>query len=188
MAGFTTALILGLSAAGAATQAVGAWKAGTQAKKAGEAQRRASESQAELLDYNAQIADLQASDAVSRGQQEESKFRQGVRVMIGGQRAGIAAGNVDVGYGSAVDVQADAAMLGELDALTIRQNAAREAWGYKVEAADTRQRAKIARQEGVMLEAAGKANQTSARIGAVGGILGAGGSLLEAKYGFPRGR
>jgi hypothetical protein len=188
MAGFTTAAILGLAFAGTATQAVGQWKAGTQAKKAGEAQRRAAESQAELLDFNAQVADLQAVDATARGLQEESRFRQGVRVMIGSQRAGIAAGGIDVGYGSAVDVQADAAMLGELDALTIRQNAAREAWGYKVEAADTRQRAKIARTEGVMLEAAGRANQTAARIGAVGGILGAGGSLLEARYGFPRGK
>lgn len=186
MPGFTTALILGLTAAGAATSAVGTWKSGTQAKKAGEAQKRAADSQAELLDFNAHVADLQAVDAVERGATDESRYRVGVRQLIGSQRVGFAAGNIDVGVGSAVDTQADTAMLGELDAMTIRQNAAREAWGYKVQATDTRKRAQIARQEGVMLEAAGKANQTAARVATVGGILGAGGSLLEAKYGFPR--
>ncbi len=184
--GLITGIALGLAVASATTKAVGAWKAGTAAKKAGQAQKRAADSQAELLDFNANVADLQAKDAVERGAEEEAKFRSGIQVLIGSQRAGFAAGNIDVGGGSAVDVQADTAFLGEMDALTIRSNATREAWGYQVQAYDTRKRAEITRKEGVMLEAAGNANQTAARIGAVGGVLGAGGSLLEARYGFPR--
>ncbi|HMJ04575.1 MAG TPA: hypothetical protein VK506_16655 [Conexibacter sp.] len=159
-------------------------KAGNAAKKAGEQQRQASESQAELADFNAQVADLQASDAIARGAQEESKFRQGVRGIIGSQRAGQAAGNIDVGFGSAVDVQADAAFLGEQDALTIRTNAAREAWGFKVEAADSRRRGEIARKEGVYLEKAGRATQAASRWGAAGTLVGGGASLLQQRYGF----
>src|SRR3989304_3955374 len=68
--------------------------------------------------------------------------------------------------GAAADVQADAAFQGELDALTIRTNAAREAWGYQVQAEDLRTRATIAREEGVMLEAAGRERRTSAIAGA----------------------
>jgi hypothetical protein len=180
----STIIALALAGAGAATQAVGTIKAGNAAKRAGEAQREASESEAQLADYNAEVADLQASDAIARGATDEAKFRAGVRGVIGSQRAGIAAGNVDVGFGSAVDVQADAAYLGELDALTIRTNAAREAWGYQVQGEDLRKRAEIARKEGVYLEKAGQQQATTATIGAVGTLATTGGSLLMSRYGF----
>jgi hypothetical protein len=179
-----TTLALGLAAAGAATNAYGQIRQGREQRRLGEAQQRAAESEAGLLDYNAAIADLQARDVVERGREEESRFRTGVRSMIGAQRADIAASGVDVGFGSAVDVQADAAFLGELDALTIRTNAAREAWGYQVQAADIRERARITRKEGVELARAGREAQRGAKIGAIGGALLTGGSLLEARYGF----
>lgn len=173
-----------IAGVGAGISAYGQWKAGKQAKKAGQAAQAASNDQAELLDYNAHVADLQAQDAVDRGTQEESRFRQGVKLMVGSQRTGIAASGVDVGYGSAVDVQADAAYLGELDALTLRTNAAREAWGYKVQAFNTRRQAMITRKEGVQQAATGAAQQTAARIGAVGGAVLTGGSLLAQRYGM----
>jgi hypothetical protein len=166
-----------------ATSAYAKWKAGKAEAKAGTAQRQASESQADLADYNAAIATLQATDAIQRGQLEAYQFRSGVRVLVGSQRTGIAAGNVDVGYGSAVDAQADAMLLGELDALTIRTNAAREAWGYQVESDDLRRRAEIARKEGVYLEAAGRERQSAARLGSVSTVVGGGASLLQARYG-----
>ncbi len=189
-----TALALTLAGVGAGVQAIGTYRAGRAqgraAEEAGAAERRAAESSAALADYNAAVADIQARDATQRGTEEESKFRQGVDVLIGSQRAGFAAAGVDVGFGSAVDVQADAALLGELDALTIRTNAAREAWGYKVEATDLRERARIAREEGVMLENAGRAQGRAARSagtwGAIGIGVGAGASLLESRYGFGR--
>lgn len=187
MAGFTM-LGLGLLIAGVggATQAVGQIKAGNAAKRAGEAGRRAAESAAELSDYNAAVADLQAADALERGIEDESRFRSQVRGVIGGQRAAIAAGGTQVDFGSAVDVQADAAFLGELDALQIRTNAAREAWGYKVQAHDYRTRAKIQREEGVQIEEGGRAAQSASRFAAAGTLIGTGASLLEAKYGFGR--
>lgn len=181
MAAFTAIAIASL-AVGVYSQI----RAGQAARKAGQQQKQAAESTAELADYNASVAELQAADAIQRGEEEAHRFRMGVRGMIGAQRAGIAAGNIDVGYGSAVDVQADAAYLGELDALTITTNAAREAWGYKVAAQDLRKRAEIARKEGVYLERAGGQAATSAYIGAAGTVLGGTTSLLEAKYGFGR--
>lgn len=152
----TTAILLGLAAAGTATSAVGQVKAGNAAKATG--------------DYNAAVAETQAKDAISRGRYDEQRFRQGVKVLIGSQRAGFAGQGVDVGVGSAVDVQADAAYLGELDALEIRNNAAREAWGYKVEAENYRR--------------GGAQQQTASRFGAAGTVLGSGASLLQQRYGF----
>lgn len=172
------------SGAGLAISYFGGRSAANQQERAGEAQRRAAEKQADIMDFNAQVADVQARDAIERGAQDESRFRQGVRLMIGEQRANIAAGNIDVGYGSAVDVQADAAYLGELDAHTIRQNAQREAWGFRVQATDLRKRARVARQEGVVLAEAGRAAASATRIGALSNVLTGTGSLLAARYGF----
>jgi hypothetical protein len=179
-------ILIGLSAASTAVQVVGQVKAGNAAKKAGEAQRESAESQAQLADYNASVADLQEADAISRGRQEANEYRALVRNMVGSQRAGFAAGNIDVSYGTAVDVQTDARFLGELDALTIRTNAAREAWGYQVQAVDLRKRATIARKEGVYLEAAGRQQQTASRFAAAGSIIGGASSVLQLKYGQGR--
>jgi hypothetical protein len=184
MAAFTTSLLVGLAIAGTATSAVASVKSGNAAKRAGEKQREASESQAELADYNADVADLQAADAIARGADEESKFRTSVRQMIGTTRADFGASGVDVGFGTALDVYADQAMIGEQDALQIRTNAAREAWGYKVQATDLRRRGDIARKEGVYLEAAGREAQGASRWAAAGTIAGGGASILQAsRYG-----
>lgn len=161
-------------------------KQGQAAAAAGAAQRRAAESGAELQDFNAKIADMQAQDAIERGAETESRYRTQVRGAIGTQRAGLAAQGVKVGFGSAVDVQADAAYLGELDALSIRNNAAREAWGYKMQATDLRKRAEIARKEGVYLEAAGKQTQSAYNLASYGTLVGGATTMLQTRYGFER--
>lgn len=186
MAGALLGLALALSAGGSAVNAVGQVKAGKAAKKAGELEQAASESAAGISDYNAHVAELQAADAVTRGQLEEQRYRTQVRGIVAGQRAGLAGANVDVNSGSALDVAADAATLGELDALTIRTNAARQAWGFQVQAVDDRNRAKVTRQTGVAQAAAGREREAASKVAAVGTILGGGYSLIEAKYGFKR--
>lgn len=153
-----TGVLVGLYVGGLVLDSVGKVKAGNAAKRAGE--------------FNAQVAELQADDALQRGREDESRIRQGVRVGIGSQRAGFAGQNVDVGSGSAVDVQADAAYLGELDALTTRNNAMREAWGYRVEAQNYRM--------------GGQQAQSASRWNAAGTVLGGATSLYAARYGFGR--
>ncbi len=155
-------------------------------KDAGKAENKAAQAQAGLLDYNAQIADAQAADAVTRGQEEENRYRQGVRTLVGSQRAGFAAQGVDIGTGSALDVQGDTAFLGELDALTIRTNAAREAWGHRASATDLRNRARVTRETGVFAEQGARAAGNAALIGGVGNIIGGTANLLESRYGFGR--
>lgn len=170
--GVSLAIGAGLWAVGQIMNAVGQKKAGAAAKDAGEAE-------AQRLEYNAGVTGLQAADAVTRGAEEEQRFRSTVRGLIGSQRAGFAGQGVDVGSGSAVDVQADAAYLGELDALTIRSNAQREAWGYRVQGEDLRMAAGVARR-------GGQAAQTAARWNTASSILGSGSSLLLQRYGWDR--
>jgi hypothetical protein len=177
------AVFTAIAIAGLAISAVQGIRAARAAKKAGELEQEASESQAELGDYNAAVAELQATDAIDRGAEEESRFRSQVRGMIGQQRTEFAANNVDVNFGSAVDVQADTAFLGELDALTIRTNAAREAWGYKVQAEDTRRQAAITRKEGRQQRQAGNERSKQQYI-ATGANLLTGASQLADRYGW----
>ena len=181
--GLATAALL-FTIGSTVVQTVGGIKQGNAQKKAGEKQQEAANSAAELSDFNAAVADIQATDAIERGAEEESRFRSLVRGSVGAQRASFAAQNIDVGYGSALDVQQDAATLGELDALTIRSNAQREAWGFKVAAYDYRKRGEIQREEGVMLAESGRSMQTASRIGVVSNIVGQTGSLLQQRYGF----
>lgn len=182
------AVMTALAIASLATGVYGAIKSARAQKAAGKAQKAASESEATLQEFNASVADVQETDAVQRGNEEEDRFRMGVRGMIGSQRAAIAGANIDVGFGSALDVQADAAYLGELDALKIKTNAAREAWGYNVQGQDLRKRAEIARKEGVMLERAGNAAGNAGYVQAVGTLLTGAASLAGDRYGFNRRR
>lgn len=159
------------------------------------ATKRAAESQARLAEYNAGVSDLLAKDAIDRGEDEARLVGKQVEQVVGSQRATMAANGIDVGFGTAVDLQADTAWQGELDALQIRTNAMREAWGYQVEATDMRTRAAITRQEGANAVEVGRANaaaniaagktaQTLGNLGAANSILGGASSLLMARYGY----
>jgi len=134
-------------------------------KKAGDAAKAAGESTAQQQEWNARIAEVQAQDAVTRGREAESQLRTQTRGLIGSQRAGFAGQGLDISVGSPVDVQGDTAYLGELDAQTIRANAAREAWGYRVEAADRRMAADIARKGGQAAATASRWNAASTVLG-----------------------
>ncbi len=151
-----------------ATAALGMMGAGAGFSAMGS--RSAGKAQQQLAEYNAKVADLQAADAITRGMETETRLRQGVRGMIGSQRVAFAASGQEVDSGSALDVQADTAALGELDAMTIRTNAAREAWGYKVQSQDYTTRGQIAKAEG--------------DTKAIGTLLQTGGTALYQRYGF----
>jgi len=136
------------------------------------AQKQAGKSQQALANYNADINDIKANDALARGQNDELRHRLSTNKLIGSQRAAFAASGVDItgADSTAVNVFADTAALSEIDALTIRSNAAREAWGYRTQAQDDRARGRIAKQTGD--------NQ------AIGTLIGAGSTALYTKYGF----
>lgn len=114
-----------------------------------DAQKKAGEAQAEQAAENAKAAKAQGESTVLAAQIEEDRRRQQTRQMLASQRAGFAANNVDMSTGSAMDILGDTAMVGEQDALTIRANAARQAWGYSVDANNSM-------NQGRMAQAAGK--------------------------------
>jgi hypothetical protein len=89
--------------------------------------------QAQVAENNRIIAEQQARDAEMRGQMAEDARRQQTRMLIGRQRTALAANGMLVDDGSALDITGDTAAQGEIDALTLRANAAREAYGYRAQ-------------------------------------------------------
>lgn len=83
---------------------------------------------------NERIANMRAEDALKRGQEAVGRARGRTKKLVGSQRAAIAAQGIRTDVGSAQDVQQEAQDIGELDALAIKNNAAREALGFKAEA------------------------------------------------------
>lgn len=104
--------------------------------------------EAQLYNTNAGLAEMQAADVIARGREAELKVRGGSRQLVGAQRAALAAQGIAIDSGSAADVIENDAMMGELDALTVRNNARREAWGYNVQAAQYRSQGELARVAG----------------------------------------
>lgn len=117
----------GLQIAGILGQTVGAYKKSSL-------EQTAYEFQSQVAKRNAGIAQLQASDALNRGAKTENAVRQKTAQLKGAQRADLAARNIDLGSGSALDILTSTDHMGEIDALKARDNANKEAWGYGVQA------------------------------------------------------
>lgn len=101
-----------------------------------QAQRDAMNYEAQVARNNATLAQYQAKDAIEAGQREEQNRRLKTAAMFGDQRASLAANGIDLGEGIATDLLTSTKYMGEVDALTIRDNAAKRAWGYRVGAQD----------------------------------------------------
>lgn len=100
----------------------------------GQQQNAQAASQASALRQNALFLNRAADDAVNRGAIDADQQRVQTQGVIGTQRAAQASNGGLVNEGTNAIIQEDTAQLGELDALTISNNAAREAYGYRVEA------------------------------------------------------
>lgn len=92
--------------------------------------------QASIARQNALIAGQQADIALQNGRTAEGNVRLRTAQVFGAQRAAMAANGVDLGEGSPNEVLTTTAFMGERDALTVRDNANRDAWGYRVRATD----------------------------------------------------
>lgn len=134
MSGLSTAAIISLGATALSTGLgvvgmVGQQQAQAQAASANAAQARY---QAQVAEQNRELARRQQADALQRGQVAEDNRRRVTAQQIGQQTAALAGQGTDLD-GSPTDILGDTAATGELDARTIRANAAREAYGYQVQ-------------------------------------------------------
>lgn len=129
-------------------QWVGAGLAVVGGVQAARAQKAAGEYQAQVDEQNAKVGRQQADQARQIGNMEEERQMRRVRAAVATQRAAQAANGLDVNSGTALDLQAETAGFGTADALTMRSNAIRQAWGFEVGAVNDINSASASRAAG----------------------------------------
>lgn len=123
------------------------------------------EGNAQASEYRYQAAVARQNEAYSAAEGEVRSTDAGLKeaATVGAIKTAQAARGIDVNTGSAVKVQESAQRLGLLDVLTIRSDAAREAYGYKTQAAGLDLAAKNAKRAGV--------------FNAIGGVIAGAGNI-----------
>lgn len=125
------------------------------------------QAEADAASFQQKQETMLAEDALKRGAEAEAKQRRETSALQGRQRAVLAASNLDIGSGSPLAILGDTAQLGELDALTVRNNSEREASYHRTNASFAGMKKKSAKSAGMW---------------AVAGTLAGGASALAEKW------
>ncbi|WP_434516439.1 hypothetical protein AB6Q56_07455 [Dechloromonas sp. ARDL1] len=137
------------------------------------AQKATLQGQAAIADTNARIAELGAQSALSQGQQQVAQLTMRAGQLKSAQRANLAANGIDLGEGSAAEIQASTDIMKEIDKNTVEANAVRSAWGYRTQAVNYENEA--------LMKRAG-AGAISPFMSAAGSLLGSAGTVASSWY------
>jgi hypothetical protein len=157
-------------AAAVASAGVGAYGA----IESSEASSASAKYQAQVQANNSIIAQQNAQQATAAGEAQVTQSEFKTAAQIGAIKTNQAASGLDVNSGSDLDVQSSAKELGELDALTIRNQAARQAYGYQVQATSDTGQSQLS-------TASASQDLTAGAIGGVSSVIG-GASSVSGKY------
>lgn len=124
---------------------------------------QAGENAKDVADYNSEMQRRAALDANQRGSADAADKRQEVRRIIARQHAIMGAGGFDPNSGTNLSLMAETAGQGELDALKIRNNAARQAAGLNAQA-------DLTTAQGNAALSAGQMNATGSILGGLGNV------------------
>ena len=130
----------------------------------GVAGMQAADAQAKAYENQAKVKEAQSAQALEKAQLEARLLRERGERFKGTQKSLLGASGVAVNSGSALDLLADTAYGVESDVSMTKYNAQLEAWGFQTEAANLKGQASMAKSQG--------------KYAMLGGILGAGSSLL----------
>jgi hypothetical protein len=129
-----------------------------------EATAREGAANAAELERSARQAETARLDAFRQGQLAVGRRRLETGRAMGAQRVAFAASGIDGSTGTAAAVAADSERMGELDALQLKANAYREAYGFGEQARGLRMRADQTRRNA-------STNVFNAIAGGVGGAV-----------------
>lgn len=103
-----------------------------------QAQRAQASAAEQVAENNAKMAEYAAQDAQRRGEEDAIAAMNKGASIKSSQRAALAAKGLDLGYGTAADIQDQTDFFAQADAATARNNAAQEAWSRRAQAQSTR--------------------------------------------------
>lgn len=98
-----------------------------------------------VANTNAKLAELQGKQALAAGDAEIARREQKSRLQVGAARAVAGASGADIGSASTSRAIQSVEDVSRMDALTIKNNAARTAWGFQTQAILDRSKGQMAR-------------------------------------------
>lgn len=160
-------LSLGMQAAGAVSEAIGGFYSSKMTKN-----QLAFE--ADISRINARLAELGARTALENGQKQVASLTLQAGQLKSRQRASMAANGIDLGEGSAAEIQASTELMKQIDMQTLEANAVRSAWGYRIEGSNLQSAA---------LMKDGSAAGTSPLMAGASSLLTGAGKVASSWYG-----
>lgn len=157
---------IAMMGAGAASSTIGAYFGAQN-------QKTLLNGQAEIAEINARIAELGAQGELARGRAQTNAIGLQHGQLKGKQRAALAANGVDLGDGSAAELQTGGDMMAEIDRNTAEANAIGSAWGYRTQATNMRNDATMRRTT---------ADGISPTMAAASSLLSSGGQVAGSWY------
>ncbi len=124
---------------------------------------------AKIAAQNAQIQTQNAQFAGAEGEANTAAAGAKTRAEVGAILANQGASGVDVNTGSSVDVRESAAKIGMLNALNIRSQAARSAYGFQTAASSEQAQSTLLRKQQSEDKTAGYLGAGASVLGGVGG-------------------
>ncbi len=155
----------GIAAAGLAMAAIGTAVSVSGQMQQASAAKAAANYQAQVAAGNQQIATNNANMAAASGEAQAAISEQKTRATVGAEEAAQGSSGVDINSPTATAVRTSQDMTGQLDAQTIRSNAARQAYGYETQSTN--------------FENQSSADTAQGNNAMTAGEVGAGGSLLS---------
>jgi hypothetical protein len=121
---------------------------------------------------NAVIAKQNEDWEIQSGEIASTNQAMKTRAVVGQTKADQGASGIDVNTGSFVNARAGEAELGALDALTIRSDAARKAYGYAVAATSDTAQSQLDKSGAANAEAAGDISAGASLLGGASSAFG----------------
>jgi hypothetical protein len=163
------------------TSAVGGISNAVGTRAQGEASLKNNDYEQNQAQHNADIASIAAKVALQKGRQQEFQSQQKYGSLVGQQKTAYGASGVVANSGSAAAAIAQTRALGEYDAAVIKNNAYREALGYRSQRTQALQRKQMLEAGREALWVGGIANIFGASANTGGDIIGQIGAMQSKK-------
>lgn len=136
-------------------------------------QKASFEYQAHMADLNAKLSEMSAQQELLKGERQIGALTLKAGQLKSSQRAAMAANGIDLGVGSAAEIQASTDLMKEIDANTIHANSVRDAWGFRMQGVNFQNDAIMKR---------GAASAINPGMAAFGTLLTGAGSVAQSWY------
>ncbi len=100
-----------------------------------------------LNEVNAKYAEMDANEAEVFGDTQAARYQSTIDSTLGAQKTAYASQNVDIGFGTAADVQKETSLTGALNIIDIKNQAHMKALGLRKEARNIRQSSSMSRSQ-----------------------------------------